>query len=119
MRAMSPSTVRRYWLSIAVWNDTIVVCGGRSVNTGGSHESSCEQFTASSGDTGDGTWSFLPALLPIAVDNAGMAVVAGKLYVIGGYSDAFHCGVLASRISVVDLTSNRCSDVRCDRCATA
>lgn len=80
----SPSIVLRYLFGIAVMNDTIYACGGMSVHDG-VFQNTCEQFTLDSGDTGDGTWYFVSATLPVAVGYLAMAAVEGKVYAIGGY----------------------------------
>lgn len=74
---------RRSEFGIAVLNDTIIVCGGYSPNFG--YLSSCEQFAASAGGTGDGAWSLLPGQLQAAVAGLAMAAAGGQVYAMGGY----------------------------------
>ena len=78
-------------------NDTIFVCGGVSTSSGNPILNSCEQFTASSGTTGDGSWSLVPALLPIPVFDIAMATAAGKLYVIGGVNGSNNAVFIVAR----------------------
>lgn len=70
---------------MAAMNDTIYVCGGYAAGTS-APQSSCERFAVAPGSTGDGIWSLMNAALPVPVADNSMAVAAGKLYSIGGWS---------------------------------
>lgn len=78
----------RFEFGIAVMNDIIYVCGGMAASGLSSQVLKvCEQFAATPGGRGDGSWSSAPSL-PSAVTDLAMATSDGKLYVIGGYDGA-------------------------------
>ena len=88
---------RRYQFGMAVVHDSIYVCGGLS-NTG-AVQNTCEQFTASSSSSGDGSWLFMDALLPIGTYDLAMAAVADQLFVIGGVGASTTAHRIQQRVS--------------------
>ncbi|HUS62850.1 MAG TPA: kelch repeat-containing protein [Acidimicrobiales bacterium] len=63
----------------AAWQNLVIVAGGMTQD--GSASSRVDAF-----DTATGTWSQAPPL-PVPVHHAGAAVAAGRLWIVGGYTN--------------------------------